>query len=63
MLQGASLFGKFSINNVGKVLYLVLEDPPRRIKARFEMFSLQDAYRRQGVHTIPPRRHSPAMSL
>ena len=34
MLRGGRLFGEFPINPVGKVLYLVLEDPPRRIKDR-----------------------------
>jgi len=34
MLVGGKLFGEFPINPVKRVLYLVLEDPPRRIKDR-----------------------------
>ena len=34
MLRGGKLFGEFPINPVNKVLYLVLEDPARRIKDR-----------------------------
>ena len=34
MLRGGRLFDKFAITPVKRVLYLALEDPPRRIKAR-----------------------------
>jgi hypothetical protein len=34
LLVGGKLFGQFAINPVEKVLYLALEDPPGRIKAR-----------------------------
>jgi hypothetical protein len=34
MIQGGELFGKFRITPVDKMLYLVLEDPGRRIEAR-----------------------------
>ena len=34
LLLGGSLFGKFPISPVSRILYLLLEDPPRRAKAR-----------------------------
>lgn len=34
ILTGGLLFGKFQIFPIKKILYLLLEDPPRRIKAR-----------------------------
>jgi AAA domain len=39
MVTGGKLFGEFEITKVPKVLYLVLEDPPRRIKKRLIDFA------------------------
>ena len=50
MLRGGLLFGKFKINPIQKLLYLVLEDPPRRIKARIEDMI------REGDSPIEPSR-------
>ncbi len=35
-VTGGKLFGKYEVQPMGRVLYLVLEDPPRRVKARLE---------------------------
>lgn len=41
LVRGGKLFGQFAIKPVGKILYLSMEDPPRRIKERIADYGIQ----------------------
>jgi DNA-binding transcriptional ArsR family regulator len=54
MIAGGLCFGRFPVNTVKKLLYLVLEDPDRRIKSRWLDHSEPDIEQGRAISYIAP---------